>query len=60
NFINKEVSDSYVFNPCDISALVSFLKTNKHSDHIERYKFKTKFDRSLINNQFSAKILKYL
>jgi len=60
NFINKEVSDSYVFNPCDISALVSFLKTNKQSDHIERYKFKTKFDRSLINNQLSSKILKYL
>lgn len=60
NFINKEVSDSYVFNPCDISALVSFLKTNKQSDHIDRNKFKTKFDRSLINNQFSSKILKYL
>ena len=60
NFINKEVSDSYVFKPCDISALVSFLKTNKQSDHIDRNKFKTKFDRSLINNQFSSKILKYL
>lgn len=60
NFINKEVSDSYVFNPCDINALVSFLKTNKQSDHIDRNKFKTKFDRSLINNQFSSKILKYL
>ena len=60
NFINKEVSDSYVFNPCDISALVSFLKTNKQSGHIDRNKFKTKFDRSLINNQFSSKILKYL
>jgi len=60
NFINKEVSDSYVFNPCDISALVSFLKTNKQSEHIDRNKFKTKFDRSLINNQFSSKILKYL
>lgn len=60
NFINKEVSDSYVFNPCDISALVSFLKTNKQSNHIDRYKFKTKFDRSLINNQLSSKILKYL
>ena len=60
NFINKEVSDSYVFNPCDIRSLVSFLKTNTQSDHIERYKFKTKFDRSLINKQLSTKILKYL
>ena len=60
NFISKEVSDSYVFTPCDISALVSFLKTNKQSDHIDRNKFKTKFDRSLINSQFSSKILKYL
>jgi glycosyltransferase involved in cell wall biosynthesis len=60
NFINKEVSDSYVFNPCDISSLVSFLKTNKQSDYIERCKFKRKFDRSLINNQLSSKILKYL
>ena len=60
NFINKEVSDSYVFNPCDISSLVSFLKTNIQSDHIERYKFKTKFDRSLINKQLSANIINYI
>tara|TARA_B100000963_G_scaffold359796_1_gene388238 strand:+ start:22750 stop:23928 length:1179 start_codon:yes stop_codon:yes gene_type:complete len=60
NFINKEVSNSYVFNPCDISSLVRFLKTNKQSVHIDRYKFKIKFDRSLINSQLSAKILKYL
>lgn len=60
NFINKEVSDSYVFNPCDINALVSFLKINKQSDNIDRYKFKSKFDRSLINTKLSTKILKYL
>ena len=59
-FINKEVSDSYVFNPGDISSLVNFLKTNKQSDHIERYEFKTKFDRSLIDKQLSAKILTYI
>jgi glycosyltransferase involved in cell wall biosynthesis len=60
NFINTEVSDSYVFNPCDISALVSFLKTNRQSENIDRSKFKTKFDRSFINIQFSSQILKYL
>ena len=60
DFIKKEISDSYVFNPCDFNSLVSFLKTNKQSGPIERLKFMAKFDRSLINNHFSAKILNYL
>ena len=59
-FINKEVSNSYVFNPCDISSLVSFLKTNIQSENIDRYKFKKKFNRCLINKQLSTQILKYL
>ena len=50
----------YQERPLWLREKVSFLKTNKQSDHIERYKFKTKFDRSLINNQLSSKILKYL
>ena len=60
DFIKKEVLGSYVFKPCDISSLVDFLKTNKHSCHINRKEFMTKFDRSLVNKQLAANILTYL
>jgi len=60
NFIKKEVADSFVFNPCDINSLVSYLKQNKYMNQIDRKKFKKKFRRSSINKKISNEILKFL
>ena len=60
DFIKKEVPNSYVFNSCDIRSLVGFLENDKTSSNFDRKRFKTKFSRSTINKQLSAKILKYL
>lgn len=60
DFIKKEVSNSYVFNPCDIDSLVWFLKNDKKSKQINRKKFKKKFSRSTINKQLSANIINYI
>ena len=56
-FIKKEVSNSYVFNPCDIRSLVSFLENDKTSNNFDRERFKIKFNRSTINKQLSANII---
>ena len=60
NFIKKEVSNSFVFDPCDVNSLVNFLKNDKSLNKIDRVKFKDKYRRSLINKKMSANILKYL
>jgi hypothetical protein len=60
DFINKEVSNSFVFEPCDANSLVSFLKNNKSLNQIDRKKFKENFRRSSINKKISKNILKYL
>ena len=59
-FIKKEVSNSYVFNPCDIRSLVGFLENDKTSSNFDRERFKTKFSRSTINKQLSANIINYI
>ncbi len=60
HFINSEVSNSFVFNPCDVSSLVSFLKNDKSLYQIDRIKFKDKYRRSSINKKMSINIIKYL
>lgn len=60
SFINKEVSNSFVFDPCDVNSLVSFLKNNKSLNQIDRKKFKDNYRRSSINKKISKNILKYL
>jgi len=60
DFIKKEVPNSYVFNPCDIHSLVGFLENDKTSSNFDRERFKTKFNRSTINKQLSAKIINYI
>lgn len=60
-FIKKEVSDCFIFSPCDINSLVKFLKNDKVINHnINRKTFKDKFSRSFINKQLSANIIKYI
>ena len=60
DFIKKEVSNSYVFNPCDISSLVGFLENDKTSSNFDRERFKLKFSRSAINKELSVNIIKYI
>lgn len=59
-FMKDEVSDCFVFDPCDFKALANFLKNNQQSTLIERLKFKEKYNRASINSELSAKILSYI
>lgn len=59
-FIKKEVSNSFVFDPCDVYSLVNFLKNDKSLNKIDRVKFKDKYRRSSINKKMSTNILNYL
>lgn len=58
-FIKNEVSDSYVFEPCNSKQLVEFLKTDMPSNSIDREKFKLKYKRSYINKLMAKSILSY-
>ena len=49
-FIKSEVSDSFVFEPCNSMQLVDFLKSDMLSNKIDRKEFKLKYRRSNINN----------
>lgn len=60
DFIKKEVSNSYVFNPCDISSLVGFLENDVTSSNFDRERFKVKFSRSTINKELSVNIINYI
>ncbi len=60
DFIKKEVSNCFVFNPCDFNSLVSFLKNHKKLFDIDRKHFKVKYNRLKINRELSSRILKYL
>jgi hypothetical protein len=59
-FINKEVSNSFVFAPCDAIQLVEHLKNNKSNSIIDRHEFVDKFRRSKINKAMAESILSYL
>lgn len=58
-FIKNEVSDSYVFEPCNSKQLVEFLKTDMPSNSIDREEFKLKYKRSNINKLMAKSILSY-
>ena len=60
DFIKKEVTNSFVFDPCDVNSLVSFLKNDKSLNQIDRIVFKEKYRRSSINKKMSTNIIKYL
>jgi glycosyltransferase involved in cell wall biosynthesis len=58
-FIKNEVSDSFVFEPCNSKQLVDFLKSDMLSNKIDRKEFKLKYRRSNINNLIAKSILSY-
>ena len=60
DFIKNEVTNSFVFDPCDVNSLVSFLKNDTSLNQIDRIVFKNKYRRSLINKKISTKVIKYL
>jgi glycosyltransferase involved in cell wall biosynthesis len=59
-FIKNEVSDSFVFEPCNSKQLVDFLKSDMLSNKIDRNEFKLKYRRSNINSRMAESILNYL
>lgn len=58
-FIRNEVSNSFVFEPCNSKQLVDYLRTEMGSNSIERKDFKLKFRRSTINKMMAESILSY-
>jgi glycosyltransferase involved in cell wall biosynthesis len=58
-FIKNEVSDSFVFEPCNSKQLVDFLKSDIASNTIDRKEFKLKYRRSNINSLMAESILSY-
>jgi glycosyltransferase involved in cell wall biosynthesis len=58
-FIKNEVSDSFIFEPCNSKQLVDFLKSDMFSNKIDRKEFKLKYRRSNINTLMAESILSY-
>lgn len=58
-FMKSEVSDSFVFEPCNSFQLVEFLRIDTASNTIERKEFKLKYRRSNINKLMAESILSY-
>ena len=58
-FIKNEVSDSFVFEPCNAKQLVDFLNSDTASNPIDRKEFKLKYQRSNINTLMAQSILSY-
>ena len=58
-FIKNEVSDSFVFEPCNDKQLVDFLRSDIASNTINRKEFKLKYRRSNINSLMAESILSY-
>jgi glycosyltransferase involved in cell wall biosynthesis len=59
-FINDEISNSFVFNPCDYKNLVNYLQNNNDTNFIDRSQFIDKFQRNNINKKMASSILSYL
>ena len=59
DFIKSEVSNSFVFEPCNSMQLVEFLRMDTASNTIERKEFKLKYRRSNINKLMAESILSY-
>lgn len=59
-FIKNEVSDSFVFDPCNSNDLVNFVKSDISSNIIDRKDFKLKYKRSIINKLMAESILSYI
>uniref|UniRef100_UPI00404869F3 glycosyltransferase family 4 protein n=1 Tax=Algoriphagus sp. TaxID=1872435 RepID=UPI00404869F3 len=59
-FIKNNVSDSFVFDPCNVNQLVDYLRSNIASNVIDRDEFKLKYRRCNINILMAKSILGYL
>ena len=59
-FINEQINNSFVFNPCDYKALVSYLLNPEETLNIDRSDFIEKYNRSIINENMASSILNYL
>ncbi len=59
-FINEQINNSFVFNPCDYKALVSYLLNPEETLNIDRSDFIEKYNRSIINEKMASSILNYL
>jgi glycosyltransferase involved in cell wall biosynthesis len=59
-FIKSEVSNSFVFDPCNVKQVVDFLRTDLPKNTIERLEFTLKYRRSHINSLMAQSILSYL
>lgn len=58
-FIKNEVSDSFVFEPCNSIQLVDILRSDVPTNNIKRKEFKLKYRRSNINKLMAESILSY-
>ena len=58
-FIKNEVSDTFVFEPCNSKQLVDFLRSDIPLNKIDRKEFKLKYKRSNINKLMAESILSY-
>jgi UDP-N-acetylglucosamine:LPS N-acetylglucosamine transferase len=59
-FINDEISNSFIFSPCDYNALVNYLLKKEDTYSVNRSQFIDKFRRSNINKEMASSILTYL
>ncbi len=59
-FIQEEVDNSFVFNPCNEEEVVNYLNNYKPHEIYPRLKFIEKFKRSNINSKMSISILEYI
>ena len=60
DFITKEVVNSFVFEPCNVNSLVSYLKEFNDNSSIDRSDFINKYKRSKINDEMTKSILSYV
>lgn len=59
-FIKNEISNSFVFNPCDYNALSKYLREFKEAEIIDRRDFIEKYRRNVINRNMASSIINYL
>jgi glycosyltransferase involved in cell wall biosynthesis len=59
-FINDEINNSFVFNPCDYKALVNYLLNSEETLSVDRSDFIKKYNRSIINEKMAKSILNYI
>lgn len=59
-FIKNEISDSFVFNPCDVDSVFNFLISCEDNKVSHRQNFIQKYRRDIINSEMSKSILSYV